>query len=228
MAYFLDILIVVVLLLSIWLGARRGFVYTLCSLLAVVVAFIGARILADALAPVVAGFLKPLLAETIQEMLEEQARNFGNSWDLLDVDQILAAVKEREGIFTWAAEQLERELASAPNLLPTAASLAADIAAAIAAKVAHSILFSVGFVVILLAWKLLTRTLDLVAKLPVLHSFNAGLGAMLGAVKGLIFVYLFAWLSTLTGMIPSELLAETVLLRFLAAYSPLDLLLSIS
>lgn len=39
-----DVVILILLLLTAWKGYRRGFVLTLCSLLAVFVAFIGATV----------------------------------------------------------------------------------------------------------------------------------------------------------------------------------------
>ena len=43
----LDVLLIAVLLFFAFRGAKKGFVLTLCSLVAVVVAFLGANILAD-------------------------------------------------------------------------------------------------------------------------------------------------------------------------------------
>ena len=45
-----DIAIAAILIFFIWLGCRKGLVLTLCSLLAVFVALIGATFLSDALA----------------------------------------------------------------------------------------------------------------------------------------------------------------------------------
>ena len=60
-----DIAIVVILILFAWRGASRGFVLSLCGLLAVVVAFVGASFLANLLAPKVgAGRLARKLAPT--------------------------------------------------------------------------------------------------------------------------------------------------------------------
>ena len=45
-----DVVILILLLLTAWKGYRRGFVLTLCSLLAVFVAFIGATVISSQLA----------------------------------------------------------------------------------------------------------------------------------------------------------------------------------
>ena len=66
----IDIIILAVLVLFLVLGAHRGFILTLCSLAAVLVALVGASFAADALAPKLADTLEPRLAQTIQESLE--------------------------------------------------------------------------------------------------------------------------------------------------------------
>ena len=54
-----DIGIAAVLLFFVWLGYRKGLVLTLCSLLAVFVALIGASFLSNALAEPVAKAIEP-------------------------------------------------------------------------------------------------------------------------------------------------------------------------
>ena len=103
---------------------------------------------------------------------------------------------------------------------------AAAAAAAIAEQIAHSLLFLLAFFVVLLAWTLLSHALDLVAKLPGLSGLNKLAGGLLGLVKGLVIVYLAAWvLCGLTGFIPPATIQETHLLRFLTEHSPFDMLM---
>ena len=73
MAYLVfDIAILAILVLFAWRGASRGFVLSLCGLLAVIVAFVGASFLANLLAPKVGAALEPQFAQIIEEKLEEQ------------------------------------------------------------------------------------------------------------------------------------------------------------
>ena len=62
-----DLVILAVLALFAWMGYRRGFVLTLCSLLAVFVALIGASILSNALAEPVAKAIEPAVASSIHD-----------------------------------------------------------------------------------------------------------------------------------------------------------------
>lgn len=70
MAYLIaDGLILAVLLLFALVGAHRGFILSLCGLLAVLVAFVGASFAARTLSPMVADALEPKFASAIEEQL---------------------------------------------------------------------------------------------------------------------------------------------------------------
>lgn len=221
MPLFLDILILAVLVLYIALGAHRGFILTLCSLVAVLVALIGGNLIADMAAPKLAESIRPALEQSIQEALEEKAQEAGIN--TADVD-VLAVLKDKGGLYEWAANAVDEALDSY-DLIPDAAHIAANAAAAVAEQLAHGLLFLLGFFVVLIAWALLSHALDLVAKLPGLNSLNHTLGGAMGFLKGLVIVYLVSWaLCSLTGFIPSETVEQTHILRFLTQHGPLDLL----
>lgn len=67
-----DVVILILLLLTAWKGYRRGFVLTLCSLLAVFVAFIGATVISSQLARPMSRLIQPALERSITQVLEEQ------------------------------------------------------------------------------------------------------------------------------------------------------------
>lgn len=220
----IDLILAAVLVLFIWLGARKGFVLTLCSLLAVIVALVGASLISDALAPKVAQAIQPRLEQSIQESLEEKALEV-SAQDSLGVADVLAALREKGGLYQWAADGLEGALNSAPGVSESIAHQAAVAASALAEQLAKGILFSVSFLLVLIAWFFLSHALDLVTKLPVIDSLNHTLGGVLGAVKGLILLYVAAWvLCSLTGTVSAETAEKTYLLSFLLTHSPLDLL----
>ncbi len=219
----IDVVLAAVLILFIWLGSRKGFILTLCSLVAVLVALVGANLIADALAPKAAELLRPRLELSIQQALEEKALEV-SAQDSLGVADALAALREKGGLYEWAAQGLEDTLKNVPgtDAIAHQASLAA---AAVAEQVARGILFSLAFLLVLVAWFFISHALDLVSKLPVIDSLNHTLGGVIGGVKGLIVIYIAAWvLCGLTGTISPETAKETYLLSFLLKYSPLDLL----
>lgn len=220
----IDLILAAVLVLFIWLGTRKGFILTLCSLLAVIVALVGANLISDALAPKVAESIQPRLEQSIQESLEEKALEV-SAEDSLGVAEVLAALREKGGLYEWAADGLEGALTTTPGLSESIAHQAAVAASALAEQLARGIIFSVAFLLVLVAWFFISHALDLVSKLPVIDSLNHTLGGVIGAVKGLIIIYIAAWvLCGLTGVISMETAEGTYLLSFLLSHSPVDLL----
>ena len=228
----LDVLLVALLLFFTLRGAKKGFVLTLCSLVAVVVAFLGANLLADAMAPKVAEAIQPKLETVIEESLTEALRkteftapggDVATSAEEIPLAGVLEVLRENELYrqFLGGIEDALNEGAAA-----TAASAASRVAAAVAAQLARGIIFLIGFVVVLLVWTLLSHALDLVAKLPVLNTLNSGLGGVVGLVKGVAIACVAVWaLYSLSGYVSAEMMEQTFLFKFLALHSPLELLM---
>lgn len=228
----LDILILATLVFFAFQGHRRGLVLTLCSLVAVMVALVGAGILSDALAPKVADAIEPRLEQAIAEELESALRHneftgvngdVASSPEEISLPGVLAVLRENK-LYQGFMDSVEKALDA--GISTAAASASARVAAAIARQVARGILFPVCFLLLLILWNLLSHALDLVSKLPVLDGLNRTLGGVAGLVKGLLIVYIAAWvLCTLTVFIKPETVEQTRLLLFLTQHSPLDLLM---
>ena len=223
-----DGLVLAVLLIFACIGARRGLILSLCGLLAFVVAFLGASFAARTLSPVVADALEPKFAAAIEEQLNESIRQQAEageaavlSPDDVPLEGVLDALREM-GFYETLINTVDRAVES--GMTAVAASAAAAVAAAIAQSAAYLILFLLGFFLILLAWRLLSRALDLVALLPGLHFLNKTGGALFGLVQGCIILFVAAWLLQFFGqMLPRELVEQTVLLKFFMTTNPFAL-----
>ena len=224
-----DGLVLAVLLIFACIGARRGLILSLCGLLAFVVAFLGASFAARTLSPVVADALEPRFAAAIEEQLNESIRQQAEageaavlSPDDVPLEGVLDALREM-GFYETLINTVDRAVES--GMTAVAASAAAAVAAAIAQSAAYLILFLLGFFLILLTWRLLSRALDLVARLPGLHFLNKTGGALFGLVQGCIILFVAAWLLQFFGqMLPRELVEQTVLLKFFMTTNPFSLL----
>ena len=84
---------------------------------------------------------------------------------------------------------------------------------------------SVISLLLLLVLRLALSPLHLFTKLPVVHGINALMGGVLGLVKGALLVFLAVWvLQKLQIFITPEIVNKTVLLKFFAQNSPMDLI----
>ena len=231
-AILLDVLLIAVLIFFTLRGAKKGFVLTLCSLVAVIVAFLGANLLADTLAPKVAEAIQPKLEAVIEESLTDALRHteftapdgdVATSAEDIPLSGVLEVLQEN-ALYKQFLGGIEKAVNE--GVAASAASAASKVAAAVAAQLARGIIFLLGFVVVLVLWWLLSHALDLVAKLPVLNSLNNGLGGVIGLVKGVVIVYVAVWaLYGLTGYVTAEMMEQTYLFRFLATHGPMELFL---
>ena len=231
-----DLAIVAVLALFTLMGRKRGFILTLCGLLAVFVAFIGGAFLSDLMAPQVGRLIQPIVEEHVTQALQEVVNE--SQWSLeasaasvaldglgqvapqLPVEQALAAL-EGTDIYRVFGDALKNALNE--GLLNVTSSAAGAIAGYVAQEVARVVLFLICFVVVLATWTLLSHALDLAFRLPVLSSVNAMMGGIVGLLKGALVVFIAVWL--LKGsVIPQAAQEQTYLLKFFCENSPLSLL----
>ena len=83
-----------------------------------------------------------------------------------------------------------------------------------------SIAFVLAFIIIYLALKLILFSLDLIARLPVLHGINKTAGLLLGLAESLVFIWVFFLAITIffTGKTGENLMGmvnDSLFLRFL-------------
>lgn len=230
-AILFDIILLIVLAVFTIHGASRGLLLSLCGLVAMLVAFIGAGFLAGALSPKVADYLEPRFASAIEERLDQEIadstvlpdQDGDLQTDEIPLTEILNILKDM-GFYQSAVDAVNDAVEQ--GMTEVAANAAAAVAASIAGTVAYMILFVVFFVLILIAWTLISHGLDLVAHLPGLHFLNKTGGAILGLIKGCAILFLCAWVLRYLGkVIPEETVEQTHLLKFFMTTNPVALVL---
>ena len=209
-----DIVIAAVLLLSVVIGARRGLVKSLAGVIIVVVAFVGASFIADALAEPVAEWMGPMVEQHIQEKLSGQEsadpqsmlENFHfNGKNLQEmVDEVMEKVNETGTSILHALTE------SATN------------------AIAYAVVYVLAFLALLLAVWLLMKPLQLATKLPGIHGLNALGGAALGLIWGALLVFVTVWVMLrFDWVLTEEMVEQSKLLYFFAHNSPVSLITSL-
>ena len=221
-----DLIIVALLLFFLWRGYRKGFVMTLCSFLAIFVAFIGASMVSNALAEPVTQTIRPLVEESIYRLLEEQQvevnvsslLNSGMMGEIqIPLEEALTALKE-SSVYKGFADTIQEAVES--GMVAAGANAAIVVVDYIARQVAHGFLFVVSFGLIMILWSFMSRTLDLAFRLPVLSTLNRWCGGVLGLAKGGLIVFILCWL--LKGSyLPQDAIQNSYLLNLFCTVSPL-------
>lgn len=225
-----DIAVAAVLALFAWLGWRKGFVLTLCSLLAVFVALIGASILSGALAEPAAKAVEPIVAARIQESLSQAIQNTdfiaANGGVAQSPEEIALSgvIQHLEGskLFQGFAGAFQKAVEN--GVAEVTASAAQALAHFMAVQIARIVIFVLAFFAVLIAWNILSRALDLVAKLPVLSAVNHWAGGAIGLVKGALVVYITLWLLR-DSYIPPAAVEGSKLLHLFSTVNPLSFFL---
>ena len=204
---FADLILLALLLIGLVLGWRQGFVQALTRIIVVVAALLLASWIAGKLAEPAARWLEPILSEKLEQRLTAQ----GNTDD---AGEMLAAFGfEGDTLSELVDNAVEKTLLSA--VVSTALKSAA-----------YAVVYVVSFLLLLLLLlRLVLTPLHLFTKLPVVHGVNALLGGVLGLVKCALLLFLAVWvLQKLQLLVTPELVNKTVLLKFFAQNSPIDLI----
>lgn len=223
----LDILIVAVIALFAFLGWRKGLILSLCGLLAIFVAYIGANFISHTFSKDVANILQPAIQTQIEVLLDDVlppthtapstppllpsgSAEQDDPLDHATIRQALDALEKSE-LFSGLQKDLEEAVRS--GLVPVMSTAAAAIASYLALQAAQLILFYLSFALIMVIWWLLSHALDLACRLPVLRTFNELGGLLIGILKGALILFAAVWFLSLTGIISEETIQQTYLFR---------------
>ena len=159
-----------------------------------------------------ARWLEPVLTEKLEQRLTAQ----GNT---SDAGEMLAA-------FGFEGDTLSKLVDSAVQKAQQAGeTLLSAVVSTALRSAAYAVVYVVSFLLLLVVLRLALSPLHLFTKLPVVHGANALLGGALGLVKGALLVFLAVWvLQKLQLLVTPELVNKTVLLKFFARNSPIDLI----
>ena len=225
-AYIIDIIIILVLAFYVWRGVKKGLILTLFSLLAIFVAFFGAKAVAANFAKPVANIIRPSIQLTIEGVItgktpadspapsesqpdsspvpsespETSSASENTPADNGDftLQQILDLMGENE-VFSGLRGFLEDAIKE--KTLEVTTTAAAAVSAYLARLIATALLFGLSFLLILLLWFLISQALDLAFKLPLLSAVNGIGGGLIGLIKGALVVMVVVWLARLAGFI---------------------------
>ncbi len=225
----IDIVVVAVLLGFAVYGGKRGLFRALSGLLAVVVALVGAGIIAATFTTPVTKVVTPLIAGHIEEKVENAmaVQSAGSGVQMPEADtedpsaiqDLLAILGLDDEVRSRLAEEVQEKVRD------TGASIAAAVVESMARSLIYGTLYILSFAALLLLMKVLIGAMDLVLKLPLLRGLNTLGGAAVGLVEGALLLFLAVWVLRRLGVsFESEALAEAHILRIFTANTPLGVL----
>ena len=183
----IDIVVAAVLLGFAVYGGKRGLFRALSGLLAVVVALVGAGIIAATFTTPVTKVVTPLIAGHIEEKVENAmaVQSAGSGVQMPEADtedpsaiqDLLAILGLDDEVRSRLAEEVQEKVRD------TGASIAAAVVESMARSLIYGTLYILSFAVLLLLMKVLIGAMDLVLKLPLLRGLNT-LGGAAWSTRG--------------------------------------------
>ena len=220
----IDAVVVLILVGFTVIGARRGLLQTLAGLVIVVVALVGAGMIAATFSGPAARLAAPVIQKHITSRVEEAMAVQTDSTpeevgEEPRVEDLLVLLGLDEDVRGSLAEQAEEQIRDA------GASIVSAVVESMVGSVAYGVLFILSFLALLLMLHVLVGAMDLVMKLPLLHGLNTLGGGALGLIEGTLVLFLAVWAARRLGIsFETEALAEAHILRIFTTNTPLSLL----
>ncbi len=228
MSLVFDCIILLVAVLAIYLGVKRGFVKSIMGMFTL----IAALFVAYAFTPVVSPYIENTafireIGDGISETIQSLSKNEDDTYDLSklfgEMPEPFRQILDRYGADADAlTEEVTPQADATSEHVEDLVSMIAD---PVTGAVAGVLAFFALFVGALIALKLLTWVLDLVFQLPVLKTANTLLGFVFGLVSALLWAWMFSSLSVMfinamSSISPDHfsksIIDNTVILRFFA------------
>ncbi|MDY5612578.1 CvpA family protein [Dysosmobacter sp.] len=224
-AVIIDAIVVVVLLAFSIRGAKQGLVRALAGLVMVIVALVGAGMIAATFSGPAAKLAAPVIQKHITSRVEEAMAAQTDdapeeeAGEETQAEALLALLGLDEDVRDSLAEQAEERVRD------TGASIVSAVVESMVGSIAYGALFILSFLVLLLLLHVLVGAMDLVMKLPLLHGLNSLGGGALGLIEGTLVLFLAVWAARRLGIsFETETLAEAHILRIFTTNTPLSLL----
>ena len=225
----IDIFVVVFLVAFTIYGAKRGLLRSLAGIVILVVALVGAGMVATSFSGPVAKVVSPLLekqiAQKVETVLEAQLETAepDSPIDPSQIQELLAQLGIEEEVWDTMTEEIRSGMEN------TGGVLAEAVTGVVVENLVHSLLYGIlyviAFVLLMLLLHVLLGAMGLVMKLPGLNLLNTVGGGLLGLIEGATLLFLAVWVGRRLGIsCETELLAEAHILRIFTTHTPLSVL----
>lgn len=179
-----DWMILLVIVIYVIAGFRKGFIATIASALGTLAALVVALFAASTLKEPVGAMFAPFVTGSVNRhvpQLQEYSGSVNDLWN--SISGYLQVILNDHGI---SPETLESSEDPAGTLLDA-------ITRSVGESMAYIVIFFIAFIVLRIAIHLVVGMLDLIASLPVIHSFNALLGGLVGLITGVLLCTIVLW-----------------------------------
>ncbi len=228
MKYLLDAVVILIFLLCMAIGRKRGFIKTVSGVVALAAALAVSSLFCSPVAEFVYDkTIEPSIIETVDtQMAQAQGdlnERFAHTYEALP--NVVKNLFAQSGI-----DSAQKFAASVPFVGTTSISQEiADMVRPLLLPLLSALCSLVLFLITYIVASLILRVLNIVAKLPLLKQLNKTLGLIGGAVAGALWVLVavtviqvIAALGVADGVITLQTVNETLIVNWLSGINPLS------
>lgn len=216
-----DAIVVFVLLFSAFRGRKRGLVRTLTGILALLLAFWGAGILAQQTSPYLSSkYVEPWIYNSIMPSISAETESISAPpTSESTVTGSLETALEEIGLTDSLISSFFSDFAI--NLTDSIEQIVNSAARSIGYKLTYALLFLVYFLILYLLLRLVGKLVQLLAKIPGINFVNRTFGFILGLILGYLTILVSSYILTTTGvLLTPQIVENTYVLRFLMNFNP--------
>jgi hypothetical protein len=180
----IELIFILILVVSTLSGYRKGLLMSLCTLLVLVLCGLGASLAQEMFTPKAVEFLEPSVEQMVAQEIRQQVQT--------DTDQALSEAGDAGDILGDLGAMLGVDLTqtvtdSTETLVEAAAQ---SVAKAIVEPLAGLLIYLVAFLILYLVLHGAALAINVVDRLPGIHTLNRLGGAVLGFSTGLLVLVL--------------------------------------
>lgn len=203
-------------------GAKRGLLRTLAGLVIVVVALVGAGMIATTFSGPAAKLAAPLIEKQIEKKIDAAIAESAPS-SHVDEDSQLEGLLSLLGLDTEVRSSLMEK--TRDTVRDTGVSVVTAVVTGVAQSMIYGVLYILSFVALTVLLHVLFKAMGLLTKLPGLRSLNALGGGVLGLIEGGLLLFLAVWAARRLGVsFEAQPFADAHILAVFTTHTPLSVL----
>jgi len=241
MNFAFEIILLIILLMCAWTGYKKGLLMCIGTILTIIISLYVGDLLSDTFSPAVKPVFRPfasgymdgtegVISDSLNELLS------GNNTQL-SVEDALAQYPDlkyqlcensykKVGIYTDAAKEMATETVARSR--ENSESLSSAIVDVMCSNFTYLIGFILFFVLSMIVFTVLGNILNLSFKIPDKDKLNDVGGAIAGAVTGILFCMIIAWVLEFSGaLFPEEEMRHTLLTALFVKMDVMSVFLTI-
>ncbi|MDD6189745.1 MAG: CvpA family protein [Clostridiales bacterium] len=213
MSIIIDLILVAIIAFCAWNGYRKGFILGISGIIALIISFYGAQLVADTYSQEFTSMLRPFVSGIVDGAVSEAQSENEEQYEQNDVYGVTYDALGNIGILKSAAHNIAEEIAE--KVERTGQSMREEIVNVLCSKIAYVLTAIIVFLLILIIFTVIANILNLAFKLPGLEFINDILGTVFGLAKGIILVLTIAWVMRYMGfLVKEDVVNKTVLLEW--------------